>query len=224
MATQRSKTRIINKALVHLGSSTKITHIDDHSPAAYAAKAVWAEAMELLLSDHPWNFAITRKSISADMDPVTLLPVDPVGNWSRQYSMPGDCLRWLPWSVVDTEYFNGEIEMTAEKGPERLLTHEEGPIVLRYIFLQDNVSRWSPAFVEAMALKLAVEMCEAITSEKGLMDRLEGRFEAKLLKAKRIDGQASGQRDRGNTRVLSRINRARHGTGAAGSSRTVRYS
>jgi hypothetical protein len=210
MAVQQSVTRIANRAFVHLGQSRRITSLDDTIPAAQTVKAVWEEARDATLSLHPWNFAIKRQMLERDTENA------PPFGWLYQFRLPTDCLRWLPPSIDDPNY----IEAIEEDS--FLLSNDLGPIPARFIYRNEDVTRWSALFCTAMSYQLALEMCEATTEQKGLQDRLlEGRDDA-VRKAKMADGLASGQRDRGNVIVQSRINSARFG-GDGQRSRNVRY-
>lgn len=210
MAVQQSVTRIANRAFVHLGQNRRITSIDDILPAAQLVKAVWDAARDTVLSLHPWNFAIKRDMLDRDTDGA------PAFGWLYRYRLPNDCLRWLPPAMDDPNY----IDAIEEDG--FLLSNHTGPIPVRYIYRNEDVTRWSATFGTAMSLQLALEMCEATTEQKGLQDRLLKRRDEAVMKATRTDGLASGQRDRGNVVIQSRINSARFG-GDGHRSRYVRY-
>jgi hypothetical protein len=210
MAVQQSVTRIANRAFVHLGQNRRINSLDDTIPAAQLVKAVWDDARDATLSLHPWNFAIKRQMLERDTEK------SPEFGWLYQFRLPTDCLRWLPPSIDDPNY----IEAVEEDG--FLLSNDLGPIPVRFIYRNEDITRWSALFGAVMSYQLALEICESATEQKGLQDRLlEGREDA-LRKAKMADGLASGQRDRGNVIVQSRINSARYG-GDGHRSRYVRY-
>jgi hypothetical protein len=205
MAVQQSVTRIANRAYVHLGQNTRISSIDDVSNAAQRVKAVWDDARDTALSLHPWNFATKRQMLERDPEGV------PAFGWSYRFRLPADCLRWLPPSRDDRDY----VSAVEEDG--FLLCNEEGPIPARFIYRNEDVTRWSSSFRTVMSYQLAFEMCEDTTEQKGLRDRLLNDRDEAVREAKKLDGLASGDRDRGNITSQSRILSARHGgTGRGG--------
>lgn len=210
MAVQQSVTRIANRAFVHLGQDRRISSIDDVLPAAQLVKAVWDEARDTALSLHPWNFAVKRQMLDRDTEAV------PAFGWHYRYRLPADCLRWLPPARDDRNY----VFAVEEDG--FLLCNEEGPIPARFIYRNEDVTRWSSSFRTVMSYQLALEMCEAATEQKGLQDRLLNGRDAALSQAKKLDGLASGDRERGNVVSQSRILSSRHG-GTGRGDRHVSY-
>jgi len=210
MAVQQSVTRIANRAYVLLGQDSRISSIDDVSNAAQRVKAVWDGARDTVLSLHPWNFATKRQMLERDTETV------PAFGWSYRFRLPADCLRWLPPARDDRDY------MFAVEEDGFLLCNDEGPIPARFIYRNEDVTRWSSSFITAMSYQLALEMCESATEQKGLRDRLLNDRDEAVREAKKLDGLASGDRERGNVVAQSRILSARHGgTGRGG--RYVRY-
>lgn len=183
MAVQPSQTRIVNKALALLGSTTRITHIEDGTGPAKTALALFDEARDGTTADHPWNFAIKRAALAADS-------AAPLFEFDRAFTLPADCLRWLPPAKGDDHYFDG----VEEDG--KILTDEEAPLYIRYIRRVEDPGKWSQGFRHALACRLAMEMAEPITQQTKMSMKMEKLYDAALRKAKRQDGLASGRRSR----------------------------
>lgn len=183
MATP-TQSGIVNAALAELGSTSRISSIDDEHGIAPDAKAVWDQVMNDLLAEHPWNWAIGRAVLNAG--------ATPEHGYDYGYALPADCLRWLPWNAEDADWFEG-----AEEGG-RLLTDFEGPLNVRYISgeLGARMARWSPSFVRAMTLAMAAALAEPLTQDESIKQDMEAKAERKLARAKRRDGLASGGRSR----------------------------
>lgn len=192
-----SQTRIANRAFILLGSVERITHVDDGSPLANQVKDLWHESRRAILIQHPWNCAIRRAQLNK-------AGTVPAFGYVAQHGLPADCLRWLPWALDDTEYFEGE-----EEGGF-ILNNQEGPIRIRYIADVEDETRWSVHVQELMAFRLALDLCESSTQMAGNVEDARIRYEGQdgrggyLAEAKRMDGLATGYRRNDTARVSSR--------------------
>lgn len=184
MALPPSQTRVCNSALAHLGESRRINSINDANPLAKLFLAVWDEAVDEVLADHPWNPALKRAQLSVSADYV------PEGTeYIQAFSKPADFIRWLPWRQQEDDYFEGE-----EEG-DFILSNDSAPITLRYIARVD-IAKWSPGMLACLAARLARKLAKPISGQSGMMDRMDRLYEEELSKAKRQDGGATGNRRR----------------------------
>jgi hypothetical protein len=184
MTAQPSQTRIVNKALSHLGSTKRITSITDGTPQAKLADAFWDECRDEVLADHPWNFAIARADLPASAN------YTPPNEYDFAYELPPGCLRWLPWREDHADYFDG-----VQEGPY-ILANADAPIFIRYITRIEDLAKWSPGFMAAMAAKLARYMAKGVTGQSGMIAAMEDLYQDSLSLAKRQDGLATGRRTR----------------------------
>lgn len=185
MALSPSQTRTCNSALAHLGDSRRISSINDPSPLAKQFLAVWDEAVDEVLADHPWNPALTRADLPVSADYV------PSGTqYTQAFEKPADCIRWLPWRPGQDEYFCGEEESNY------ILSNAAAPITIRYIRRVTDLNKWSVGMLAVLAAKLARKLAKPITGQSGMMDRMQKVYEGALSDAKRQDGSASGDRSR----------------------------
>lgn len=186
-----TQTGIVNAALARLGSTERLTSIDDPtSNSAGRARAVWGDLRRMLLSRHPFNFAIRRAMLNED-------GVVPPFGWQRRFHLPEDCLRWLPPAEGDAGSFDGERE------GDFILTNRSAPLPVRYIADMPDVSAWSPSFVMAMTVALAEWLAMGITESVGMTDRLVEIADRAIKLAKRLDGLETGRRQRGSVVVHS---------------------
>ena len=196
MTSSAGQTRICNLAAVKLGSNEHLSSINDATDLARAFKRVWDEALDQTLVAHPWNPAVRVRSLDRDDD----APVN--GNYQYQYrlaSLEGSCLRWLPAiSPDDDDYF------AAEEEDGFLLTNEPGPLNIRFIYRNADLTRWSAPMREVMANRLAFWTSYGRTQLVGVHDRMKVEFEDMLSDAKRLDGLATGNVSRGSVSGRSR--------------------
>jgi hypothetical protein len=182
-----SQAQICNAALAHLGEGQRVTDINaDGTPLAKVFLQTWDQAVDEVLADHPWNFAVKRKNCAISAG------VTPDGSqYSQAFEKPADMLRWLPWSEDHEDYFEGE-----EEG-DYLLSNAEAPIAVRYIARITHVAKWSAGFRAALAAKLAAMNAYAVTGQRAVASDMQTLYDDVVLpKAKRQDGAASGDRRR----------------------------
>lgn len=196
--THSSQTQIVNQALAEIGSTTRLNSLsDDQSETAQRAKAMFPLQLRDLLESHPWNFALRRAQLNEFATP-------PVHGWERAFQLPADCVRWLPPSRDEAAYFDGEQEGNL------LLSNAEAPLLIRYISYVDDTSKWPGSFALTMVYRMAVVLVEGATGSKGTKDRMEEKSLYQLRMAKRRDGLATGQRQRGRVLVRSDLLAARN--------------
>lgn len=203
-----SPTRILHAALAELGSTERPISLDDGSSnSARRAMALWGDILRELTALHPWNHAIRMRMLNEAAEA-------PEFGWQRRYALPEDCMRWLPPARASRDFYQGE------RQGRFIVTDRVAPLPCRYIALIDDVTEWSPAFVQLFMLRLALSLCEGVTQSEGIKDRLYQRIYDKpdgaLAKAKRIDGLETGEARRGNVVVRSDWLSARGGACRSG--------
>lgn len=178
-----SAKQIANKALVLLGSARRMNAFETGDNAdTDDLVALWDIARRSAIVLHPFNFALTRASLDRDAGAAA------TRGPAYSFTLPSDCLRWLPWSREDELWFDA-----VEEGGN-LLSSDDGPLIVRYLRDVTDVSRWPPLFCDVMVHTLAVEYCQAKTQLLGLRDRLTSERAELLSDAKRVDGLASPNR------------------------------
>jgi hypothetical protein len=160
-----SKTSIVNKALTELGAET-ISSINDNNPRAKLFLAIYSIVRDCVLEDGKWNFAMKRIALSPDATP-------PDFEWTNRFLKPTDCVK-----IVE-EYNEVEYE---EEGD--YLLSDEATLQLKYISRVTEETKFSPGFVNAFALKLALEAGYKITQDKALIAQLKQRYDEAIMNAR----------------------------------------
>ena len=191
-----SQTRIANRALIMLGTTTRINSVEDRAPLARQIADLWHESRRAGIVAHPWNFALYRAQLNETGNA-------PAFGYSKSYSIPADCLRWLPPARDDDAFFEG-----VEEGG-LILTDYGAPLPFRYIRDREDVSTWPAHFNVFMAFQIAMDLADSATQFASKQDAMAQMREAALEEAKKLDGLTSGERTTGNARFTSRWNRAR---------------
>lgn len=199
-----TQVRIYNRALALLGSVARVNNVNDGQTATETFNELWPAAVREVQAEHPWNCCVEYATLNRGA-------AQAQGGYA--YQLPADCLRWLPWAADSEHWFEGE-----EKKGKVLLADEGTTLFIRYIALNETVFEWPPHLVSAMAYRLAMDAAEAITQSEGIKEKARVAYEGEdgeggaLAKAKRADGLATGDRNRGNVVTLSRTLSAGFGT------------
>ena len=144
-----SVVQICNMALLKFGDVT-IVSLDDATREGRACKVFYPLLRDQLVYAHPWNFAMARADISAQLTDT------PAFGYDYAYTVPADCLR--VWEL----YGSSEWEIEAD----RLLTNQEEEIYIRYIKQVTETGRFSPAFERCLSTLLGAELAAKIKGDK----------------------------------------------------------
>lgn len=149
-----TETDIANMALDMLQESP-ISSFNDGRPVANWFKRNFAITRDGLLSEAEWNSCMKRDSLAADASA-------PAFGWDHSYTLPSDCLRLVPLTV-DGEAEGSPIPHTVEGG--KVLTHENAPLKIRYIYRNENYTSWPAPLVETLAARLALKLSHRLTGK-----------------------------------------------------------
>lgn len=149
-----SQTEIVNLALTRLGQD-RVISISDDVEAARVMRSLWDFTRDAVLASYPWKFAIKRTSLPA-------LAAAPAYGWERQFTVPDECLR-LVQVGDDYVFYTGLLETFQLEGGV-ILTNEAAPLHLRYVQRVTNVGLWPVLFGRVVAMQLAIDACEKLTS------------------------------------------------------------
>lgn len=133
-----NKLDICNAALMRLGAEP-IAAFTDNSKRAKLCSAHYKRIKEEMLSEHPWNFAIKRESLSKST-------ISPAFEYANQFDLPSDYLT-AHKMYPDTVEFKQENKV--------LLSNEDS---LDMVYIASVAERlFSSFFTRALILRLAVE-------------------------------------------------------------------
>src|SRR3990170_4372989 len=169
MATDTS---ICNSALSKLGAE-RILSLDENSSNARICKEQYSKIVLVVLRAHPWNFAIKRKQLAAST-------TAPVFKYTYSFPLPVDCLRVL-------EIEDGEtIDWQREGGN---IVTDYSSLKIKYISSDITPGEFDPAVAEVIALKLANDICFAVTQSTTLKETLADEYKKELAAARTFDSQ-----------------------------------
>ena len=173
---------IANYALNNLGASN-ISSLDENSKAARIVNQRYEAVRDAVFRAHPWNCLIQRAQLAQETD-------TPAFGYSYQYALPTNpfCLRVLEFSNGTLSYPQDNITNNSG-GPvfviegRKLLT-DEGTARIKYIGRVTDTQQYDASLVEALAARLAAEVCYAITGSTSMVQIQTSLYEAKINEAR----------------------------------------
>ena len=173
---------IANFALNNLGASN-ITSLDENSKAARVVNQRYESVRDAVFRAHPWNCLINRASLAQETS-------TPAFGYTYQYALPTDpfCLRVLEFSNGSLSYPQDNITNNTG-GPvfviegRKLLT-DEGSAQIKYIGRVTDTQLYDASLTEALAARLAAEICYAITGSTSMVQIQTSLYEAKINEAR----------------------------------------
>ena len=171
-----SVVEICNRALDKLGEAPIVSLADDIKASRACARA-YAPVRDAVLRDHPWNCAIHRTALAAEAEA-------PAWGYARRFPLPVDCLRVLE---VEGEAAGPGAGWIVEG--RAVLTDIGAPLRVRYLRRLTDATLFDPLLAEALAARLAVELCEALTQSNTKRQMLLEDYAEIVARARSADGQ-----------------------------------
>lgn len=163
---------IASNALLLIGDSS-ISSFTDPGAGAEVAGNLYSETYRMLLSEHPWSFALKEQELSL----LTAVP-DTRTNYSHAYQLPSDLIRL--WAI----YPNSDYAIVNDL----LYSNNSAGLLSRYVHQVSEV-QLPPHFTKAMEYKLASEFAMVVTEDTGKAQYYEQKYISQIASAMAIDAQ-----------------------------------
>ena len=164
-----SVVEICNSALNQLGAST-ILSLTENSKNGRLCNARYETIRDSVLRAHPWNSAIKRRSLPADT-------ATPDWGFSKQYTLPADCLKVLAIKNYDSNY---KIE------GRKILTNDSS-VKIVYIARITDPNEMDVLLRESISAAIAADIAYAVTANATLATRMNEKYQFKLSEARHAD-------------------------------------
>jgi len=174
-----SQVDIANRALQKIGAA-RIDSFDEGTREANAVKACYESVRDSELQRNLWTFSIRRASLAADT-------ATPAFGRSYQYSLPADYLRKAPY-----DRFSAPMPDDALFEGRKVLTDYAAPLEIVYVSNAESEETYDPLFVEALAARLAVEICEELTQSTSKRADLSNDYLFHISQAKSANSIQAG--------------------------------
>lgn len=168
-----SVVQICNMALAKVGSESFITSLTDDTKAARLLSIFYEPIRDSLIRSHLWRFARKQYQLAP-------LVTEPLFNGGYYFQMPTDCIRVV---VPDDEYFYSYGRWSVEG--DRILADTN---VLNIVGLQrvEDPNLFDPIFSEALATRIAHELCIPLTNSESLKGALKADSRELILRAAHV--------------------------------------
>lgn len=165
---------ICNRGLQKLGAA-RIVSLSENSVAARACNVAYTSLRDAELLAHPWNFAIERVQLAADAT---------APDWGRAsaFSLPTDFLRLLSdYPELNLNSKDWQIE------GRKIITNDSAPLNVRYVKQVTDPNTMDALFREALATRLALELCEELTQSNEKKAGLKDDYKDTIREARRTN-------------------------------------
>jgi hypothetical protein len=170
-----SKVSIVNQAYQELGADP-IASFDEGSTNSILAKTVFDNARRRLLTEHTWSFATTQLQLAQEV-------ADPIFKFNNRFALPADMLYLLEVeNGVDYDLLENSIFTNLET------------MKVSYVRDEEDVSKWSASFVEAMVSYLRYKFAYAKTGSTSETERSYEIFLQQMKKARNLDSMQEPHR------------------------------
>ena len=160
---------ICNGALNQLGASTILTLTED-SKNARLCNARYTQVRDSVFRSHPWNCLQKRIQLAADTD-------TPAWGFTKQYTLPADCLRVLTILDYDADY----------KVEGRKILTDNSTMKILYISRDEDPNQYDELLRETLSAALAADIAYAVTSSNPVAKNMYDLFQQKLKEARFVD-------------------------------------
>ena len=160
---------ICNGALNQLGASTILSLTED-SKNARLCNARFTQVRASILRSHPWNCLQKRVQLAADT-------ATPAWGFTKQYTLPADCLRLLTILDYDSDY----------KVEGRKILTDNSSLKILYIGRIEDPNEYDELLRETLSAALAADIAYAITSSNPLTANMYNLLRDKLREARFVD-------------------------------------
>jgi hypothetical protein len=173
-----SEVEIANRALSRVGA-TRITSLTENSVNARAVNAVYAPLRDAELRAHRWSFAIKRAQLAADATAPAFGP-------AYAYPLPSDFLKLLP---PDPNQHLNDMDWRIEhhEGASCVMTDYAAPLNIRYIHRVTDPNKMDPLFREALAMRMARELCEPLTQSNTKIQLIDVDYRTAIAEARKAN-------------------------------------
>ena len=193
-----TKVQICNMALSYVGARARIESLSEATSEANACNVWYEEIRKEVLDADDWDFARRRVALAVHSE-------NPPSQWAYRYAYPSDAIR-VRRLERDNDQFAARFELdtsVTSSGSSRSIVTDEASAVAIYTRDEDNTALFTPRFVDALALGLAVKLCYTIVTDVTLLSSLHSRYSVALGLVQQEDGSYA-RPDSGGVRPLDR--------------------
>lgn len=168
MAT--SSVEICNSALIKVGAE-RISALNESNVRARLCNEQYDKKRRNLLRQHPWNFAMDRATLAADV-------TDPEWGYTYRYPLASTILRVLQIEADEPYEIEGRYILT-----------DAATVKIKYTKDITDTTLFDKNFEEALASDIAADIAFALTKNATLTKQLKDEARLRLREARSFDAQ-----------------------------------
>lgn len=168
-----SAVSICSNALLMVGGQTINSLDGDLSDRERLCANLYPTVRDYVLSAHPWNCCRKRVLLNQDV-------TAPAFDWAFSFTLPPDFAR-----IVAVGQSGEELDYEIENGK---ILSDQTPCYLRYCFLNQVESTWTPLLVYAVTMSMRQVLAYPVTQSTSLEQLIDQALEPILKRVRAIDG------------------------------------
>jgi hypothetical protein len=190
MSAPSSPVDICNLSMDYLDEDSVVDITSPNTDREATCKRWYDPTRQQLLRSYPWNFAIKRAILAADVE-------TPISGYDQQFSIPNDFLKLL--TISDENNINLIKEDYQFEDGKILVSNNGsgGQLKIRYVKDFVDVPSMDASFKILLAAKTAFNMAYKFTESNTVVQRLQAQVDLALKEARNADSQ-----ERPPTRIL----------------------
>ena len=183
---------ICNLALIKLGNSDNyITSFTDSTKEERACRRFYAHVVSVVIAEFDWNCCTKTSALTA--------ATDPTFGYDHAYDLPDDCIRILTVSEDGTTDDDSTLEW--RRIGQQIYTNADS-IYLTYIYNNEDVATYDAWFIQAIAVRLAIELQPSLGGNKTL-NELWGEYREIMGPLQLADARETYAKERGVSEMIS---------------------
>lgn len=173
-----SWTAIAKRALQALHEKSISDYTSTTEKGAIEFRNVYQMATDEVLSSHPWNCALQRLSLDADV-------ATPTWGFAYQYTLPSDPVILRVWQLSPLDHSRVEWKVLGGK----IHTDEGAPLKVEVITRVTDPMQFPPHVAKAIAFACAEAMALVMTGSESRRESMAVEAQKALDDARFLDGQ-----------------------------------
>lgn len=164
-----SQVDIYNMALLRIGNGKTIASTSEGSNEANLCNIFYEQCRDYLLRAFPWNFSTKRAVLAVSS-------ATPPTNWTYAYSLPSDYLNIRRIITSGLRSMRSDLKppfQISTSGSQRILYCDIQTVEIEYTARITDTTLFDPAFVSALAYRLALEIAMPLTVKGEIIQSLE---------------------------------------------------
>lgn len=173
-----TKTEISNMALGMLGAQLLSDFDTDQSNAGRLCRLYYPTALNCLLEDMPYTFAVKQIVLSTELQDA------PLFGYSVAYELPDDFIQ-----IVETEYPDSTWQIHGHT-----IHTNDSSFKMRYVYALEDTNRFSAHFTQALTAKMAMLLAMGITRNPDYVKMMGKLYEEAVAYARHRDSMQDSRR------------------------------